>query len=97
MANPKNTSQNTYQSLQNQYEQLSDLEKMIVGLLAIFYTPVPRNDLAIALNRLGQRDVKNNLWSASSLKLILDKLITQNFIDAEPRKGISCPVLLREI
>lgn len=97
MANPKNTSQNSSQSLKNQYEKLSGLERMIVGLLAIFYTPVPRNDLAIALNDLGQRDAKNNLWSASSLKLILDKLITQNFIDAERGKGISCPVLLREI
>ncbi|MFN5515721.1 MAG: DEAD/DEAH box helicase [Cyanobacteriota bacterium] len=85
----------TYQSLQRQYQALSELEKTIVRLLAVFYEAATYTDLAQCLNSLGHRDSQGKAFTVGTVKSIVEKLSRLQL--AELKKGPACPAPLREI
>ncbi len=86
-----------YQSLKIQYERLSSLEKTIIQLLSIAYSPVSRTDLGTCLNRLDYRDEEGRTFTSTSLKLIFDRLTKLGLLITEQGKGITCNNHLREM
>ena len=83
-------------SLQAQYEQLTQLEKTVLQLLSIAYSPISRTDLTTCFKNLNCRDSAGRPVNPAIIKLTVDRLIKLGVV-IQQGKGIACHQDFQEI
>jgi superfamily II DNA or RNA helicase len=83
------------QQLVASYHSLPELDRTIVQLLSVVYTPVSRTSILECLNYTGLVGAKN--WIAATLKPYLDRLITSELLIPNNKSWIQIHPLLAEI
>ncbi|MGA7937182.1 MAG: ATP-dependent helicase, partial [Kovacikia sp.] len=79
------------------YYELSSLEQLMVQLFSVIYEPISRASFVLCLNQVGAQDKNGKLFTATTLKPFIDRLLELGLLVQGGGLGPQCHPLLTEV